>query len=73
MIAISRMAVKALEDENGCIKGTPIDWWKKNKWECSWCVLCMMETLPLVLLKYIVMIICFIPHAIYITLDDIQF
>lgn len=29
MIAISRMAVKALEDENGCIKGTPIDWWKK--------------------------------------------
>ena len=29
MIAISRMAVKALEEENGCIKGTPIDWWKK--------------------------------------------
>ena len=29
MIAISRTAVKALEDENGCIKGTPIDWWKK--------------------------------------------
>ena len=23
------MAVKALEDENGCIKGTPIYWWKK--------------------------------------------
>lgn len=68
MIAISRIAVRELEDENGCIKGTPIDWWKKNKWACSWCVLCMME-----MLKYIVMIICFIPHAIYITLDDIQF
>lgn len=36
MIVISRMAVKALKDENGCIKGTPIDWWKKNKWACSW-------------------------------------
>lgn len=29
MIAISRMAVKALEDENGYTNGTPVDWWKK--------------------------------------------
>ena len=73
MIAISRIAVRALEDENGGINGSPVDWWKRNKWACIWCVLCMMVTLPLVLLKYIMMIICFIPHAIYITLDDIQF
>ena len=31
MIAISRVAVRALEDENGDINGTPVDWWKKNK------------------------------------------
>jgi hypothetical protein len=73
MIAISRIAVRALEDENGDINGTPVDWWKRNKWACIWCVLCMMATLPLILLKYIVMIICFIPHAIYITLDDVKF
>lgn len=73
MIAISKLVYETLKDKNGNLSHNPVDWWKKNKWACSWCVLCMMETLPLVLLKCIVMIICFIPHAIYITLDDIQF
>lgn len=73
MITISRIAVRALEDENGDINGTPVNWWKRNKWACIWCVFCMIATLPLIFLKCIVMIICFIPHAIYITLDDVRF
>ena len=73
MIAISRTAVKALEDENGCIKGTPIDWWKKNKWACSWCLLCMIVQIPIVILRFVLMAICFIPHKIYEHLEDMSF
>ncbi len=73
MIAISRTAMRALEDENGRINGTPVDWWKKNKWACSWCLLCMTIQIPFVWLKCIVMIICFIPHAIYEKLENLDF
>ena len=30
MIAISRTAMKALENEDGYINGNPVDWWKKK-------------------------------------------
>lgn len=51
MIAISRMAKRSLEDENGYINGTPVDWWGKNKWACSWCLLCMIAQIPIVILE----------------------
>ena len=73
MIAISKLVYETLKDKTGNLSRNPVDWWKKNKLACSWCLLCMMATIPLLLLKCIVMIVCFIPHAIYITLDDIQF
>lgn len=73
MIAISRMALKALVDENGCIKGTPIDWWKKNKWACSWALLCMIVQILIVILRFVLMVICFIPHKIYEYLEDMNF
>lgn len=61
MIAISRMARRSLEDENGYINGTLVDWWKKNKWACSWCLLCMIVQIPIVILRFVLMVICFIP------------
>lgn len=73
MITISRMAVKALKDENGCIKGTPIDWWKKNKWACSWGLLCMIVQILIVILRFVLMVICFIPYKIYEYLEDMNF
>lgn len=73
MIAISRMALKALVDENGRIKGTPVDWWKKNKWVCSWCLLCMIAQISIVILRFVLMVICFIPHKIYEYLEDMDF
>lgn len=73
MIAISRMALKALVDENGRIKGTPVDLWKKNKWACSWCLLCMIAQISIVILRFVLMVICFIPHKIYEYLEDMDF
>lgn len=73
MIAISRMALKALVDENGRIKGTPVDWWKKNKWACSWCLLCMIAQISIVILRFVLMVICFIPYKIYEYLEDMDF
>lgn len=73
MIAISRMALKTLVDENGRIKGTPVDWWKKNKWACSWCLLCMIAQISIVILRFVLMVICFIPHKIYEYLEDMDF
>lgn len=73
MIAISRMALKALVDENGRIKGTPVDWWKKNKWACSWCLLCMIAQISIVILRFVLMVICFIPDKIYEYLEDMDF
>lgn len=73
MITISRMALKALVDENGRIKGTPVDWWKKNKWACSWCLLCMIAQISIVILRFVLMVICFISHKIYEYLEDMDF
>lgn len=67
------MALKALVDENGRIKGTPVDWWKKNKWACSWCLLCMIAQISIVILRFVLMVICFIPHKIYEYLEDMDF
>ncbi len=73
LIAISRMAKRSLEDENGYINGTPVDWWEKNKWACSWCLLCMIAQIPIVILRFILMVICFIPYKIYEYLEDMIF
>ena len=73
MIAISRMARRSLEDENGYINGTFVDWWKKNKWACSWCLLCMIAQIPIVILRFVLMVICFIPYKIYEYLEDMDF
>lgn len=67
------MALKTLVDENGRIKGTPVDWWKKNKWACSWCLLCMIAQISIVILRFVLMVICFIPHKIYEYLEDMDF
>lgn len=73
MIAISRMARRSLEDENGYIDGAPVDWWKKNKLACIWCLLCMIVQIPIVVLRFALMIICFIPYKIYEYLEDMDF
>lgn len=73
MIAISRIARRALENEDGYINGTPVDWWKKNKWACIWCLLCMIVQIPIVILRFALMVICFIPHVIYEALADLDF
>lgn len=73
MIAISRTARRALEDEDGYINGTPVDWWKKSKWACIWCLLYMIVQIPIVILRFVLMAICFIPHKIYEHLENMDF
>lgn len=43
--------------------------WKMSKPATVWVFLCLVDEIPLTLLKYIVKGICFIPHAIYDALD----
>lgn len=70
MIGFSRMAYEALAEEpSGRIPANPKIMWKKSKPATMWLFLCLTVEVPLTLLKYIVMGICFIPHAIYEALD----
>ena len=70
MIGFSIMAYEALKEEpSGRIPASPKIMWKKSKPATIWLFLCFIVEVPLTLLKYIVMGICFIPHAIYEALD----
>ena len=70
MIGLSRLAYEKLRGENSSqIKGTPIDWWKKSKIATIWLVACLILEIPFVIIKYIIMAICFIPHKIYEELE----
>ena len=70
MIGFSRMAYEVLKEEpSGRIPASPKIMWKKSKPATIWLFLCFTAQIPLKLLKYIVMGICFIPHAIYEALD----
>ena len=73
MIAISRYVRDILADKDGYIESNPNVWWKTSKPACVWAILCMIVQIPVVWLKCIVMIICFIPHAIYEALADLDF
>lgn len=70
MIGFSIMAYEVLKEEpGGRIPASPKIMWKKSKPATIWLFLCLVVEVPLTLLKYIVMGICFIPHAIYEALD----
>lgn len=73
MIKISKIAFEVLKDSDGNISMNPIEWWKKNKMACIWSLLCMVVQIPLIWLRYITMLICFVPHVIYVALDDMRF
>lgn len=71
MIGFSKMAYDALaEGPNGRIPSDPKIMWKKSKLATIWVFLCFTIEIPLTLLKYVTMAICFIPHAIYEALDS---
>lgn len=71
MIGFSKLAYEKLKEKNSIgLTGTPIDWWKKSKIATIWAVICLVIEIPLVLIKYIIMAICFIPHKIYEELED---
>ena len=73
MIAISKLVYETLKDKNGNLSRNPVDWWKKNKLACSWCLLCMIAQIPIAILRFVLMVICFIPHKIYEYLEDMNF
>lgn len=73
MIEISQIAFEALRDADGNVSRKPLEWWRRNKLACIWCLLCITIQIPFVWLKCIVMIICFIPHAIYEKLENLNF
>lgn len=73
MIKISKIAFEALRDTDGNISRKPVEWWRRNKLACIWCLLCITIQIPFTCLKCIVMIICFIPHAIYEKLENLDF
>ena len=71
MIGFSKLAYNALRDEDkDRIVGNPIDWWKKSKPATIWMLLCMVCEIPLVIIKKLIMAICFIPYVIYYKLDN---
>ena len=71
MIGLSKLAYRALREENSAnITGTPIDWWKKSKIATIWVIICLIMEIPFVIIKYIIMAVCFIPHKIYEELED---
>ena len=73
MIKISKIAFEALRDTDGNISRKPAEWWIRNKLACIWCLLCIIIQIPFMWLKCVVMIICFIPHAIYEKLENLDF
>ena len=73
MIKISKIAFESLKDSDGNVSMNPLEWWERNRLACIWSLLCMVVQIPLSWLRCIIMIICFIPHAIYVALDDMRF
>lgn len=73
MIKISKIAFEALRDTDGNIPRKPVEWWRRNKLACIWCILCLLAEIPIALLRFALMTICFIPHKIYEYLDGVGF
>ncbi|MFW5646127.1 MAG: hypothetical protein ACOCMX_02405 [Acetivibrio ethanolgignens] len=71
MIGLSKMAYNALRNENNSrIPSSPKELWKRSKLATIWLFLCLIIEMPLTALKYVLMALCFIPHAIYETLEN---
>ena len=73
MIKISKIAFEALRDTDGNVSIKPAEWWGRNKLACIWCILCLLAEIPIVILRFVLMAICFIPHKIYEHLEDMSF
>lgn len=73
MIKISKLAYEALKDKNGNVHGNPITWWKVSKLATIWCVLCMIVEVPVTILRFVLMAICFVPHKVYEYLENVGF
>lgn len=73
MIAISKIAFEALRNTDGKISRKPLEWWRRSKLVCIWFILCLFAEIPIVILRFVFMAICFIPHKIYEHLEDISF
>lgn len=70
MIGLSKMAFETLKAEGSDkIFIDPKEWWKKSKFATIWIFFCLIGEIPLMVLRQIIMLICFIPHAIYEELD----
>lgn len=73
LIKISKIAYETLKDKSGNVHGNPITWWKVSKLATIWCVLCMIVEVPIAILRFILMTICFVLHKIYEYLENIGF
>ena len=70
MIMLSKMAYEALREEGSAnISRKPSDWWKKSKWATIWTIIVLAFEIPITIIKYVIMAICFIPHKIYEELE----
>lgn len=73
MIEISKRVFDNLIDDESSKRTADFKisyFWKKNKLATIWYVLCMVAQIPLVILKTVLMVLCFIPHAVYDALDN---
>ncbi len=71
MIGLSKVAFESLKVEgSNKISMNPKEWWKKSKPATIWIFFCLLGEIPFMILRRIVMVICFIPHAIYEELDS---
>lgn len=71
MTKLSKMAYEALKSEGSDrIEICPTEWWKKNKLATIWVFICLTLEIPLMIVKYIIMAVCFIPHKLYEALED---
>ena len=73
MIKISKIAFEALRDTDGNVSRKPVEWLRRNKLACIWCILCMLAEIPIAILRFVLMTICFIPYKIYEHLEDMSF
>ena len=73
MIKISKIAFEALRDTDGKVSRKPVEWWRISKLACIWFILCLLAEIPIVILRFVLMAICFIPHKIYEHLEDMSF
>lgn len=73
MIKISKIALEALKDTDGKVSRKPVEWWGRSKLACIWLILCLLAEIPIVILRFVLMVICFIPYKIYEHLEDMSF